>query len=181
MNKINDIKGDILETPRLRIVPLSIEQFHLFLCGTDRLENEMKWASSGEILDTHTQKAMEILYQEALLHPDHPYWYTNWQLILKSENKSIGSACFMKEPDEKGQVEIGYGINETYRNKGYMTEAVTRLVQWAFDQENVQSVIAETEIGNYGSQKVLEKAGMQKYRSDKNSIWFKIDNVINKI
>lgn len=87
----------------------------------------------------------------------------------------------MKEPDTKGQVETGYGINETYRNKGYMTEAVIRLIQWASDQENVKFVLAETETGNYGSQEVSEKAGMKKYTYDKKNLWFKTDNVINKI
>lgn len=164
----------ILETARLKIIPLTLEQFDLLLHGMDELEKEMGWIDSGKSLDAEVQQAMEMLYHEALLHPGHYEWYTNWQIVLKAENKSIGSMCFMKEPDRVGQVEIGYGMNEEYRNRGYMTEAVIRLCQWAFQQENVRTVIAETEVDNYGSQRVLEKSGMVRYGFTDHSIYWKI-------
>lgn len=163
----------ILETRRLKIIPLTKEQFHLLLNGVSNLENEMNLVPSGKPLDADTQQAMELLYKESLLHPQNYFWYTNWQIILKSENKAIGSLCFMKEPDYEGQVEIGYGINDDYRNNGYMTEAVVRIYQWTFHQENVSQIIAETEVGNYSSQKVLEKSGMIKYMHKNNSVWWK--------
>lgn len=173
MNLNNTI--GILETERLRIVPLTLEQFYLLLHGLNQLEREMGWDFSGELLDTHTQQAMEMLYGEALSHPENYYWYTNWQIVLKSQNIAIGSACFMGEPSCDGIVEVGYGINESFRNKGYMTEAIGFICQWAFNQENVQTVVAETDYDNYSSQRVLEKIGMKKYQSVGNSLWFKIN------
>lgn len=53
-------------------------------------------------------------------------------------------------------------MNEEYRNKGYMPEAVIGMCQWAFQQETVMSVIAETEIDNHSFQRVLEKSEMIK-------------------
>jgi RimJ/RimL family protein N-acetyltransferase len=148
----------VIETTRLQIVPLTIEQFRLLLCANS--------------LDPHTQQAMEGLYNEALNHPNTYWWYTNWQIILKAENKSIGSACFMKEPNEYGQVEIGYGINDGFRNHGYMTEAAKAICDWALQQDDVESVVAETETDNYASHRVLEKCGMQKYkRLDESLLW----------
>ena len=166
----------VLETIRLKIIPLTADQFSLLLCGIDKLEKEMGLIPSDKSLDTHTRQAMEMLYNESLLHPDNYHWYTNWQIILKSENKSIGSACFMKEPDHEGAVEIGYGINDDYRNNGYMTEAIVCMCRWAFNQKNVKSVIAETNTDNYSSHRVLEKSGMLKYMHTDNSIRWKIDN-----
>jgi RimJ/RimL family protein N-acetyltransferase len=151
----------IIETTRLQIVPLTVEQFHLLLCSNT--------------LDLHTQQAMEGLYKEALKHPDTYWWYTNWQIILKAGNKSIGSACFMKEPDECGQVEIGYGINEEYRNQGYVTEAAKAICDWALQQNNVKSVIAETEVDNYASHRVLEKCGLWKYKSLDETVLWRLD------
>lgn len=165
----------VLETTRLQIIPLTIEQFCVLLNGVGELEKEMNLVSSGKSLDVDTQRAMEMLYEESLLHADNYNWFTNWQIILKSENKAIGSACFMKEPDAEGNVEIGYGINDDYRCKGYMTEAVIAMCQWAFLQEKVKAVIAETEIDNYGSHRVLEKSGMIKYKHSDNSIWWIIE------
>lgn len=114
-----------IETDRLRIVPLTVEQFLLLLCDMKRLGENMNILFTEKSLDYDTWQAMEGLYKESLSHLENYYWYTNWQIILKSENRSVGSACFMKEPDDKGLVEIGYGIDKAYRNNGYMTEALT--------------------------------------------------------
>ncbi|WP_254306725.1 GNAT family N-acetyltransferase [Clostridium sp. 001] len=113
-----------LETERLTICPLNLEQFKLLLIGVDSMEKALELNSSGEQLDEHTQEAMEGLYKQAEKNAKEYFWYTNWQIILKEYNLSVGSACFMGYPDESGTVEIGYGINEKYRCRGYMTEAV---------------------------------------------------------
>ncbi|MBR3153048.1 MAG: GNAT family N-acetyltransferase, partial [Clostridia bacterium] len=60
--------------------------------------------------------------------------------------------------DDKGIVEIGYGINEGYENKGYMTEAVRAIVKWASEQPNVNQIEAEAEECNFASLRVLEKS-----------------------
>lgn len=163
-----------LETTRLRIIPLEPNQFRLLIDGMDLLEKQMGWTPCGESLDLHTRQAMEVLYQETLRHADRHHWYTNWQIILKSENRSIGSACFMREPDTTGEVEIGYGINEADRNRGYMTEAVIGMCHWAFQQDGVRSVAAETEPDNYASRSVLKKAGMKQISHSGDRVRWKI-------
>lgn len=161
-----------LETNRLKIIPLSITQFSLLLEGIDKMESELKLSPSGEKFDEHTQAAMSVLYEEALNNLNDYLWYTNWQIIFTSENKSIGSACFMKKPDESGCVEIGYGINTEYRNKGYATEAIQTICSWALSQPTVKIIIAETEKENYASHKVLQRCGMTIYNeSDQSFFW----------
>ena len=46
-----------------------------------------------------------------------------------------------------------------FRNRGYTTEAITRLVAWAFEHPDVERVFADTAGDNTASQRVLEKAG----------------------
>ncbi|WP_280648029.1 MULTISPECIES: GNAT family N-acetyltransferase [unclassified Dysgonomonas] len=164
-----------MEILRLRIVPLSVEHFRLFLDETEKMELQMGLTPSREIPDEHTRQAMEDLYAKAIAYPEHYYWYTNWQIILKSENKSIGSACFMKDESAPSQVEIGYGTNAKYRNKGFMTEAVQALCKWALQQPYIKCITAETEINNIPSQRVLEKCKMHRYRQTNESIWWKLE------
>lgn len=164
-----------IETSRLRIVPLSVEQFRLFLDETEKMEQQMGLAPSGEPPGEHTRQAMESLYAKARAYREHYYWHTNWQIILKSENRSIGSACFMKDESTPTQVEIGYGTNAKYRNKGYMTEATQALCKWALEQPGIECIIAETEKNNKPSQRVLEKCKMHKYKQTDGSIWWKLE------
>ena len=163
-----------LSTERLKIIPLTLQQFKLLLDGIDKMEKELKLSASNECLDGHTQEAMEGLYQEAVKNEDRYFWCTNWQIILKSENKAIGSACFMKCPDENGEVEIGYGINSTYQNNGYMTEAAQGICEWAINQHDVSIIIAETEKDNIASHRVLQKCGMEKYKETDEEIWWRM-------
>lgn len=163
-----------LITESLKIIPLNLNQFSLLLKGMDKMEKELELTASNENLDEDTQTAMERLYEEALKHPNNYLWYTNWQIILSSENKAIGSACFMKEPDENGIVEVGYGINSKYRNNGYATEAIRAMCNWVLSQPQVKTIIAETEKENYPSHKVLHKCGMIQYNETDNSIFGKL-------
>ena len=167
----------IIETTRLRIVPLTVEQFALLLCGVDKMELELGLSPSNECLDEHTQQAMKRQYQKALNNIENYHWLANRQIILKAENKAIGSANFKNSPLESKDIEIGYGINPDYENQGYMTEAVKALCEWAMNQPGVESVIAETDRENYASQRVLQKCGMTKFQDSDIGFWWKLEKV----
>ena len=82
-----------------------------------------------------------------------------WVMTLKSDKTLLG----MIEMRLVGyKADLGYGIARQYWGKGYTTEAVKALVQWAMDQEGIYRVWAVCDLDNTGSAKVLEKAGMQR-------------------
>jgi ribosomal-protein-alanine N-acetyltransferase len=85
-----------------------------------------------------------------------------WFIIEKEQNIVIGSIGFKTRPDKNGVIEIGFGIAPSFRQKGYATEAVKELIGWALSQNDIQKIIAECDLDNKASIKVLEKAGMQK-------------------
>lgn len=153
----------ILYTERLRIAPLDVEQFGLLLKDITLTEHLLGLNLSGEVFDKETREAMEWLYSEAIKDPANYIWYTDWLIILKQENKIIGSACFKGKPDKEGSVEIGYGMNEVYRNKGYISEAVKTITDWALRQPGVNIIFAETDKSNIASQHVLEKCRFKRY------------------
>jgi len=78
----------------------------------------------------------------------------------------IGHGGFKGEPDEKGQIDIGYGLMKSERRKGYGYEAVKALVKLGFEQENVRKIIADCLIDNIGSIRILEKVGMSEVKRD---------------
>lgn len=150
-----------LETPRLKIVPLTHSQLGLLLDGTPKLEEALALDSSGMELDEHTCDAMRYLYDLASGTDNAFPWITNWQIILKERNLSIGSACFMNVPNEDGEVEIGYGIHPAFQCRGYMTEALSEICGWAFSQQGVTTILAVSEEGNAASHNVLRKCGFR--------------------
>ena len=132
----------MVTTERMNIYPISIEKLK-------------------EIIQQEKNEILKIAYQEMLNgcldYPENFIWYTLWFMELKdSENEIVGNLSF-KGIDDKGIVEIGYGINKGYENKGYMTEAVTAMAKWASLQPNVKQIEAEAEKNNIASIRVLEK------------------------
>ncbi|MDR1437065.1 MAG: GNAT family N-acetyltransferase [Candidatus Symbiothrix sp.] len=92
----------------------------------------------------------------------------------------MGRACFKGEPDENHQVEIGYGTDEKFRNRGYMTEAVKAMCEWAFSQPGVEAVIAETAPDNQASHRVLEKCGLSRFKQSNGSVWWRLNKSSNE-
>ncbi len=134
--------------------------FAMLLEDPAKMESTLGLNRSGMTLEG--LEAMRWLYGMAQSHPEQHPWFTNWQIILSVANMSIGSSCFKGGPNEKGEVEIGYGIKEAYRNQGYMTEAAKALCRWALDQPGVTSATAETDKDNPASLRVCLKTGMEK-------------------
>ena len=61
---------------------------------------------------------------------------------------------------EGHRVELGYVINKSFQGRGYMTETVRAIIDWAFQQPNIYRVYATTSVDNIASQRVMEKTGM---------------------
>lgn len=105
--------------------------------------------------------------------PSILYWGP-WLAILKSDNTIIGDMGFKGAPDERGAVEIGYGLLAEYRGKGYATEAVAALVDWARKQDGIHKIKAETLVDNQESIRVLEKTGMKKVAESEEMVYWEI-------
>ena len=87
-------------------------------------------------------------------------WQTYWLIIVREKNIGAGLLGFKSPPNEGKQAEIGYGIAASYQNKGYMTEAVQALINWAFESPLCEGVTATT-VKNPASNRLLEKMGAQ--------------------
>ena len=134
----------MIKTKRLNIYPASDEQMQYKIAE----ENipELK-AAYQEMLDG------------CVAHPYEREWYAAWIVELNDGTGTMIGNLSFKGINEEGIVEIGYGTNFGYEGQGYMTEAVSAVVQWAKKQPRVHRIEAETENDNMGSRRVLEKAG----------------------
>jgi len=97
-----------------------------------------------------------------------------WFVINNESNCVIGDIGFKGKPQANKMVEVGYGIIPSEWDKGYATEAVNEIVNWAFASQKVDSVIAECLDDNYASIKVLMKLGMQEVEKEDNMIKWKL-------
>jgi len=81
-----------------------------------------------------------------------------------AERTLIGFAgCNNGPPDGAGTVEIGYDVLPTYQRRGYATEAMGAIMAWLFAQPRVRRVIADCDVDNVASRRVLERLGLQQH------------------
>jgi len=80
-----------------------------------------------------------------------------------SDNSFIGiGSLILQNNEHRFNAEIGYWIGEPYWGRGYATEAVNLLVQFAFGKLAITRVYAYVYGFNNASMRVLEKAGFHK-------------------
>ncbi len=98
-----------------------------------------------------------------------------WLVIKKEENTIIGDIGFKGKPDSNKVVEIGYGIAPSLQKKGYATEAVREIINWAFTCNHVEKIIAECQYENTASIRVLEKLHFQGSEPVKNMLKWQLN------
>lgn len=105
------------------------------------------------------------------------YGWGSWLVIRKSDGLIVGDAGFKGAPNSNKEVEIGYGFLESYWHMGYATEAVESLVTWAFSLSVVERIIAETELENIGSIRVLQKVEMNQIEKKDDMLYWELRKV----
>ena len=151
-----------IETERLYLIPLTLDEMKRALQNKTQLANDLGFQLFSEELDEKMIQVYEAKIDKIEKDQQNYLFYTFWQLVLKNEKIIIGEVGFKGLDPEEGQLEVGFGTEERFRNKGYMTEALTELIKWAFFQDRVKikKITALTLSDNIPSQKVLEKSGL---------------------
>jgi RimJ/RimL family protein N-acetyltransferase len=163
-----------LETERLFIKLLSLSQLRLWINNISILEAELDCKCDAEPMDGWFLNIINGQIDIIENDPENYMYHSFWFIIRKSDKKVLGSMDFKNIPNESGEVEIGYGLGQEYEHNGYMTEAIKAFCEMALDNEKIKAVIAETEIENVSSQKILERCNFIKYKEEK-TIWWKFN------
>lgn len=157
MSNINPIKEiPVLETERLILRKLTAAD----------IDDIFEYASQHDTtiyLPWETHKSKDDSF-EFLKMTDEKFISTdniNWGVELKSEKKIIGSIEIRKWNDINRCGDIGYALSPLYWNRGIMTEALKRIIRFAFDELYLNRVEAHCDGNNTGSYRVMEKAGMK--------------------
>ncbi len=151
-----------IKTERLLLIPLDHQSLQSWLkSGRKDLEKSLQLMPNDLLL--------EPFYENEMLHALQHYWipmtkkfpfdfmwYTNWEIILKSKSCSIGGIGFSGMPNDQGNTEIGYALDQKFRGHGYAREAIQALVEWAFQDADLHYIRAETPCENIASQTVLK-------------------------
>ncbi len=167
-----------IDTPRLTIMPLTYKQLQLYVRADGLLEAELGLEPKPRFIPSELAEAFEQDILPLVACSDNYLFSTLWTIVLKEENVMVADFCFKGIPNDVGEIEIGYGTYDQFQGKGYMTEAINAITHWAFKQDGVRAVIAETDAANISSHRVLEKCGFTVYNNAGEMLWWRLNKNI---
>lgn len=166
----------MIETSRLTLIPLTLDQLHLHVADRYRLEAELGLKKGHrEVVEPLLSIIMYFTIPRLKDPTLDPLYHTIWMAIDRQKQQFVAEAKFKGEPDETGTIEIGYGTYPALQRKGYMSEMVGGLINWAGQQPDVRRVVADTHAENVASQKVLEKNGFRLFDRVEEMLWWELD------
>ena len=99
--------------------------------------------------------------------------YLTLALCRKSDDRLIGQMNAMYRSLEHRKGEFGYVINPKFGGQGYASEAASALVSALFESGLFHRVIANIDVCNTSSWKLVERIGMRREAHYIQDYWFK--------
>jgi len=95
--------------------------------------------------------------------PEVQRWLARAIVLRESGRVMVGNAGFHGQPGVNAPahptaLEVGYGILQEHRRRGYATEAVTALIRWA-QEEGIDHFVASVAPDNAPSLAIIHKLG----------------------
>ena len=157
-----------LESDRLALVPLS----------NDDLELSFEMFTDPMVV----QYVCEPMSREAI-RAEFPLWMRRgsggrigiWTIHDRDTKEKFGSVFLLPMPVEEAdtnydlivpdkmpnaEIEVGYVLKRSAWGKGIATEACRRLLEFAFQETELDSIVATLDEDNTASIRVLDKAGL---------------------
>lgn len=105
----------------------------------------------------------------------------NWAIIEKLSGQLIGYFGFWRLDRKNCRGEVGYALLPEVQRKGYMREAMSKLIPFSFDKLNLHTIEANVNPENEASMQLLEQFGFKKEAYFRENYLYKnrfIDSVI---
>ncbi|MGW2154585.1 GNAT family N-acetyltransferase [Nonomuraea sp. NPDC001699] len=143
-----DRPADVIETPRLTLVPLRVEhaaemaavladqRLHEFIGGVPATEQELR-----------------ARYERLVAGPSG--WH-NWVLRLRADGRLTG---YVQATVDEGTAEIAWVIGVPWQCRGLAAEAARALVAWC-DAQGIGTVVAHVHPDHAASAAVAARAGL---------------------
>ncbi len=155
-------RHSMIEGHAIYLRPLTVSDAHDSL----RLQNDNRaFFEQFSMIREHSFYTLESQVEKIQRHEenrknDQEYYFG---LFQKENNKLIGTiSLFQVMRGSLQSAVIGYFLDHHHNGKGYATEAIKALVDYAFEELHLHRIEAGVMPRNLPSQRVLEKAGFHR-------------------
>lgn len=166
------MKSKKITTERLYLLPFTMEIAKEVMEGEFTALSKLGLTPGEGWPDEELKEALPRIIANLELVGE-PSGFESWMVIEKTSKTLIGDVGFKGRPAPGGMIDLGYGIINAARRKGYANEAAESMIKWAFKQPEVKMITARCHDENDASTKTLESLGFyQKFIKEEMVHWF---------
>jgi aminoglycoside 6'-N-acetyltransferase len=158
------------ESPRLVLRPFQDTDLEPFL--TYRNDPEVAKYQSWDVPYARERGLQFIDLMKMASPTAQGEWY-QVAVEIKSTGEMIGDVAFCTLVYDHQQVLAGYSLARPHWHQGYAFEAIQVLLKYLFEDRHVHRVIAECDVENIASWKLLERLGFRREAYLVENIYFK--------
>jgi len=156
-----------IRSERLELVSISPDFIDALLAERrEDAETEASLKLPDDWPDAHDSGFLRFRLRQMRERPEIQEWFVYAVVLRDAERPMIGHAGFhgppgvnaVKAPDA---VEVGYSVFEPYRRRGYATEVVRALIDWASREHGIQHFVASISPENDPSLALVRRLGFE--------------------
>ena len=123
------------------------------------------WASDPEVTKyltwpAHGSVAISQMVIDSWLEEYEKDSYYQWMIVPKELGEPIGSISVVRQNEQIEEAEIGYCIGTRWWHQGIVSEALTAVIRYLFEEVGMNRVAARHDPNNPNSGRVMRKCGM---------------------
>jgi [ribosomal protein S5]-alanine N-acetyltransferase len=153
-----------IETTRLELVPLSPRFLTAILAGRRvDAESALGLDVPDAWPDEHDVRFLRLRLRQVTEDPAREEWLPR---AIALDGLMVGHIGFhgppgVNGPQKPGALEVGYTVFEPFRRRGYATEAVEAILDWAREEHGVRHFVASIGPGNVPSLALVSRLGFR--------------------
>ena len=157
-----------LESERLILRRLAYSDLAPFLAyrNDPEVARYQDWESYTE------REALDFIREMSSSEPGTPGEWFQFAIELKETSTLLGD-CALKVEEDGRQAEVGFTLSREHQGKGYASEAISCLLDYAFGVLGLHRIVAITDQENKSSFALLERLGMRREGHFIQNVWFK--------
>lgn len=136
-----------------------------------RNDPEVARYQSWDIFDEREARA--FVREMGSAQPGVPGEWFQFAIESKETGEFVGDCALQVDGQEPYRAEIGFTLAREHQGRGFASEAVSRLLDYAFGVLGLHRVVAIADCRNESSWALLERIGMRREGHFLDSVWFK--------
>ncbi len=158
-----------IESERLRIRGFNDSDLAPFMAyrNDPKVARYQSWDSCDE------QQARAFIREMESAQPGVPGEWFQFAIESKQTGELIGDCGLRVDEAEPYRAEIGFTLAREYQGRGFASEAVSVLLDYAFGTLGLHRVVARADCRNAPFVALLERVGMRREGHFVENIWFK--------